>query len=91
MGRTGAGKSSLITALLRLVPNQREGVVQLHSRNICAIPLSLLRKSITIVPQEPVFFLGTLRSNLDPSGTIDDAKLWEALKSVRQLFFIMTI
>lgn len=87
MGRTGAGKSSLIAALLRLVPNQKEGSVFLHLENIRSIPLPRLRKSITVIPQEPVFFIGTLRNNLDPTGSIDDARLWEALKSVRVMFF----
>ncbi|KAK1229440.1 hypothetical protein PQX77_007488 [Marasmius sp. AFHP31] len=79
VGRTGAGKSSLIQALLRLV-EVREGTIEIDGRNTRHIELSCLRGRLALVPQDSILFLGTLRDNLDPLGTRTDAELISALQ-----------
>ncbi|KAL0059429.1 hypothetical protein AAF712_013819 [Marasmius tenuissimus] len=79
VGRTGAGKSSLIQALLRLV-EVREGTIEIDGRNTRHVDLSCLRGRLALVPQDSILFLGTLRENLDPLGTRTDAELISALQ-----------
>ncbi|EPQ29164.1 uncharacterized protein PFL1_03451 [Pseudozyma flocculosa PF-1] len=79
VGRTGAGKSSLLTALLRLV-ELSEGSIVIDGVDVSQIGLQDLRRRLAILPQEPLLFSGTLRSNLDPFNQYDDARLNDALK-----------
>nr|XP_036233399.1 probable multidrug resistance-associated protein lethal(2)03659 isoform X1 [Bactrocera oleae]XP_036233400.1 probable multidrug resistance-associated protein lethal(2)03659 isoform X1 [Bactrocera oleae] len=81
VGRTGAGKSSLINALFRLSYN--DGAITIDTRDTNDLGLHDLRSKISIIPQEPVLFSGTMRYNLDPFDEYSDAKLWEALDEVK--------
>uniref|UniRef100_A0A0U9HSG5 Putative ABCC protein n=1 Tax=Chrysomela populi TaxID=154003 RepID=A0A0U9HSG5_CHRPP len=80
VGRTGAGKSSTITALFQLYP--LEGTVIIDGEDTTKMPLDIVRSKISIIPQEPVLFSGTMRKNLDPFDQYDDEVLWNALDQV---------
>lgn len=80
VGRTGAGKSSLIAALFRLAPF--DGSVIVDKINVKYIGLWDLRRNISIIPQDPVLFSSTVRNNLDPFNKNEDAALWKALEDV---------
>lgn len=70
VGRTGAGKSSILMALFRLAEN--EGLVAIDGIDTQSVNLERLRSSISIIPQEPVLFCGTVRKNLDPFDEYSD-------------------
>ncbi|KAI7932977.1 hypothetical protein MJO28_017890, partial [Puccinia striiformis f. sp. tritici] len=78
VGRTGAGKSSLMLALFRTVELE-SGSIRIDGLNIKEIGLDRLRRSISIIPQDAVLFEGTIRTNLDPFDEYDDQSLWDAL------------
>lgn len=81
MGRTGAGKSSIIQAIFRLA--NLDGVIMIDGIDINNLGLHDLRTRISIIPQDPVLFSGTLRYNLDPFDERSDDELWSALADVR--------
>lgn len=79
VGRTGAGKSTLSLALTRIVETSA-GSIKIDGINIQDIPLSKLRENITMIPQDPTLFTGSLRYNLDPAGKADDESMIKLLK-----------
>jgi ABC-type multidrug transport system fused ATPase/permease subunit len=83
-GRTGAGKSSLLAALLRLSEPERTGAdggcgVIIDGLDIALVPLTRLRRAASVVSQEPVLYQGSVRTNLDPLGRSSDAACTAAL------------
>ncbi|OWZ10198.1 ABC transporter [Phytophthora megakarya] len=80
-GRTGAGKSSLMIALFRICEFD-SGSVSIDGYDISRLKLHDLRRSLAIIPQDPVLFSGPLRDNLDPFGEYSDAEIWAVLQQV---------
>ena len=82
VGRTGSGKSSLTLSLFRII-EAFEGKIMIDDYNIRDIPLKKLRRSISIVPQEPFLLEGTLKTNLDPLNLYTEYEIDEILKNVK--------
>lgn len=78
VGRTGAGKTSIFSALLR-VAQLNKGIITLDCVNIGALPMNVLRSRVSIIPQDPFLFTGTIRENLDPRHEHTESKIWAAL------------
>jgi ABC-type multidrug transport system fused ATPase/permease subunit len=79
VGRTGAGKSSIMSSLFRMV-ELSGGSIVIDGINIAEVGLSDLRSRLAIIPQDPTLFRGTIRSNLDPFSEHTDLELWSALR-----------
>ncbi|EGV63978.1 Transporter of the ATP-binding cassette (ABC) [Yamadazyma tenuis] len=81
VGRTGAGKSTIITAFFRFL-DPETGRILIDGVDICKIGLKNLRQAITIIPQDPTLFTGTIKTNLDPFDEYTEAQMFEALRRV---------
>ena len=81
VGRTGAGKSTIMLALFRLLEASGGGIT-IDGVDISRVPLSTLRSRLAIIPQEPMLWSCSIRDNLDPFGKCGDAMVWDALGDV---------
>ncbi|XP_042143005.1 ATP-binding cassette sub-family C member 2 [Ixodes scapularis] len=79
VGRTGAGKSSLVMALLRVLKSSH-GCIRIDGLDIARVPIRRLRSQVTVIPQDPSLVRGTLRENLDPTNSHTDEEIWAALE-----------
>ncbi|XP_077285787.1 multidrug resistance-associated protein 1-like [Arctopsyche grandis] len=87
VGRTGAGKSTLTLALLRIM-EAHSGRILIDDIDISTIGIHSLRNRITIIPQDPVLFAGSLRMNLDPFDSFSDNAIWTALELAHLKTFV---
>ncbi|XP_059168823.1 multidrug resistance-associated protein 1-like [Physella acuta] len=90
VGRTGAGKSSMVLALFRLI-EAASGYIAIDGVDISKIGLHTLRHAVTILPQDPVLFAGSLRMNLDPSNEKSDIELWDSLEHANLKDFVQQL
>jgi ATP-binding cassette subfamily C (CFTR/MRP) protein 4 len=89
VGRTGAGKTSLISALFRLF--HFEGTILIDGVDTKSVSLQTLRSKISIIPQDPILFIGSLRKNLDPFDQYTDCEIWQALDDVQMRTLIANL
>lgn len=82
VGRTGAGKSSILTALLQLAELEGLGTITIDDYDISRVGVQQLRSRLSVIPQDPCIFDGNVRRNVDPFGDHNDAEIWETLRRV---------
>uniref|UniRef100_A0A1Q3FS39 ABC-type glutathione-S-conjugate transporter n=2 Tax=Culex tarsalis TaxID=7177 RepID=A0A1Q3FS39_CULTA len=90
VGRTGAGKSSLTLALFRIIESAG-GKIIIDGQDISQLGLHALRSRLTIIPQDPVMFSGTMRLNLDPLNVHSDEEIWTALEHAHLKAFVKAL
>lgn len=82
VGRTGSGKSSIFQSLLRIEPPV-SGLIKINDVDSKSLPLKTLRKLISVIPQDPTLFYGSIRFNLDPFLEFEDSQIWHVLSEVQ--------
>lgn len=87
VGRTGSGKSSLMTALFRMADIE-SGEIRIDGIDITEIGTDILRQKLSIIPQDPVMFSNTVRHNIDPLHNAKDEELWDILRKVELADFV---
>ena len=80
VGRTGAGKSSIIQALFRIAEPEEGSIYTIGNADALQLGLHSLRQRISVIPQTPFLFKGSIKTNLDPFSHYEDQKLWDALE-----------
>jgi ATP-binding cassette subfamily C (CFTR/MRP) protein 4 len=91
VGRTGAGKSSFINALFRLSEPSKTGAISIDDIKTSDVSLQELRSRLSIIPQEPFTYKGTLRENLDPLGVYSDDHIWTTLQLIEMKDKVMEL
>lgn len=89
-GRTGAGKSSIINAILR-VSNLTRGQILIDNVDIKTLPLNVLRSRVAIISQEPFLFEGTVRDNIDPRNLFLDSEIFNAISHSKTALLIQKL
>lgn len=90
VGRTGAGKSSVTLSLFRIL-EATDGRIVIDDVDISHINLKVLRSRLSIIPQEPILFTGTIRQNVDPTESYTDEEIWRALEMAHLGNFLRTL
>ncbi|KAF0299676.1 ATP-binding cassette sub-family C member Sur [Amphibalanus amphitrite] len=90
VGRSGSGKSTLAMALFEM-SDLLEGSIKVDGQSLSSLPLHAVRSRLALIPQEPLLFSGTVRSNLDPKCEMTDDQMWEALELVQLKDFISSL
>jgi ATP-binding cassette subfamily C (CFTR/MRP) protein 4 len=88
VGRTGAGKTSLVETLFRM-RTSIDGHIKIDNIDINTVGLNDVRRRISIIPQDPVLFTGTMRNNLDRLDEYADEEIWHALEEVYNTFIYL--
>ncbi|XP_064212679.1 ATP-binding cassette sub-family C member 4-like [Tribolium castaneum] len=89
VGRTGAGKSSIISTLFRLY--DIDGIIKIDGVDIQDLSLDYLRSNIALIPQDPLLISGTIRENIDPLSKCQDEEIWKIIKIVNLQDFVTSL